>query len=93
MLCIKPAVESNGTGVVRIGSQEHLQLLGATLAQRPLLIPGQLFSEDHPPVHMRPGAPPRWFVVEPFVATDSCALPCHISGACLFLAMPAAVVQ
>lgn len=71
MLCIKPAVESNGTGVVRIGSQEHLQLLGATLAQRPLLIPGQLFSEDHPPVHMRPGAPPRWFVVEPFVATDS----------------------
>ena len=74
MLCIKPAHEGNGTGVARLATPTELSSLGVALRKRPLIIPGDIFSTAHAPIRMRPGAPPNAFVVEPFVATDGCAL-------------------
>ena len=70
MLCIKPANESNGMGVARLGTPGELGALGLALQRRPLIIPGNIFASPHEPIRMRPGCPPHRFVVEPFVTTD-----------------------
>lgn len=79
MLCIKPASESNGTGVARLQSPQELCSFCWALRQRPLTIPEHIFAAAHPPVPMRPGRPPSRYVVEPFIATDGCG--CRPAGA------------
>lgn len=73
MLCIKPANESNGTGVARFSDAQQLSSLGMALLRRPAVIPPDILHQPHDPVRMRPGCPPHTFVVEPFVNTDGWA--------------------